>query len=264
MPPSRRRWRRNAPPGASGSSETLHRLDALGLPVRAPLPEAAGGIDALGRPHVARALVAAGHASSVDDAFLRATSSRVDPRMCGASAWTRATAIAEHRCGRRHRGPRPRTVGAANPVVSTSSSTGASAAWRPTTRAGMSHRPGGGSLRRARGLLATGGSDYHGDRGDYAAAQALVHVPPEVGTALLGALEGRRCEGPNRSVHPTARPAREPSLDDYPPPDVSGGASEAAASTASGSMVSSAAGWSALASWRCSAASRRSVMSVMS
>src|SRR6185503_7977000 len=40
----------------------------------------------------------------------------------------------------------------------------------------------------AHGLLATGGSDYHGDLGDYAAAQASVHVPPAVGTALLAAL----------------------------------------------------------------------------
>jgi predicted metal-dependent phosphoesterase TrpH len=44
----------------------------------------------------------------------------------------------------------------------------------------------------ARGLLVTGGSDFHGDRGDYAAAQAFVHVPPEVGTALLATLEDRR------------------------------------------------------------------------
>ncbi len=51
--------------------ETLTRLDELGLPVRDRLPEVPGGIDALGRPHVARALVAAGHAESVDDAFRR-------------------------------------------------------------------------------------------------------------------------------------------------------------------------------------------------
>ena len=44
---------------------------------------------------------------------------------------------------------------------------------------------------RARGLLATGGSDYHGDTGDYATLQAQVHVPIEVGTALLAALEAR-------------------------------------------------------------------------
>jgi predicted metal-dependent phosphoesterase TrpH len=46
-------------------------------------------------------------------------------------------------------------------------------------------------LARARGLLATGGSDYHGDDGDYATAQAQLHVPVEVGRSLLAALEAR-------------------------------------------------------------------------
>jgi predicted metal-dependent phosphoesterase TrpH len=45
---------------------------------------------------------------------------------------------------------------------------------------------------RTRGLLATGGSDYHGDDGDYAAAQAFVHVPLDVGGALLAALAPER------------------------------------------------------------------------
>jgi predicted metal-dependent phosphoesterase TrpH len=44
------------------------------------------------------------------------------------------------------------------------------------------------AFAEARGLLATGGSDYHGDRGDYAAAQAGLHVPPSVGERLLDAL----------------------------------------------------------------------------
>ena len=51
---------------------TLERLRGLGMPVdeqlQALAPEAS---DALGRPHVARALVAAGYADSVDDAFDR-------------------------------------------------------------------------------------------------------------------------------------------------------------------------------------------------
>jgi hypothetical protein len=40
----------------------------------------------------------------------------------------------------------------------------------------------------AHGLLRTGGSDYHGDTGTYAAAQANVRVPSEVGERLLVAL----------------------------------------------------------------------------
>jgi hypothetical protein len=39
-----------------------------------------------------------------------------------------------------------------------------------------------------RRLLATGGSDYHGDSGDYATAQAPIWVPPAVAERLLEAL----------------------------------------------------------------------------
>ena len=72
----------SAPPGASASSARSHALMPSGLPVRDRLPAPPGGIDALGRPHVARALVAAGHATSVDDAFAR----YLDP---GAAAYVR-------------------------------------------------------------------------------------------------------------------------------------------------------------------------------
>jgi hypothetical protein len=45
-----------------------------------------------------------------------------------------------------------------------------------------------GSFADARGLLRTGGSDYHGDTGPYAEAQAEVYVPPAVGERLVSAL----------------------------------------------------------------------------
>ena len=37
-------------------------------------------------------------------------------------------------------------------------------------------------------LVPTGGSDYHGDTGPYAAAHAQLWVPPEVGERLFAAL----------------------------------------------------------------------------
>ena len=40
----------------------------------------------------------------------------------------------------------------------------------------------------ANGLLATGGTDYHGDLGPYAEAHARLWVPPTVGETLLAAL----------------------------------------------------------------------------
>ena len=50
---------------------TLARLRELDMDVASHLPQVEGGIDALGRPHVARALVSAGYAESVQDAFTR-------------------------------------------------------------------------------------------------------------------------------------------------------------------------------------------------
>jgi hypothetical protein len=172
--------------------ETLARLDGMGLPVRDRLPSMPGGIDALGRPHVARALVRAGHASSVDDAFGR----YLEP---GAPAYVRREGI----------GPRAaiEAVVAAGGIASL-----AHAPWAPATEplidllrdwglGGLEvHYPGWdeptlvamSACAETRGLLATGGSDYHGDRGGYAASQAGLHVPMEVGERLLDALEGSR------------------------------------------------------------------------
>ena len=47
-----------------------------------------------------------------------------------------------------------------------------------------------GTVARELGLLATGGTDYHGDLGPYADSHAQLWVPPEAGEALLVALEG--------------------------------------------------------------------------
>jgi predicted metal-dependent phosphoesterase TrpH len=172
--------------------ETLARLDRMGLPVRDRLPSVPGGIDALGRPHVARALVSAGHADSVDDAFRR----YLEP---GAPAYVRREGV----------GPRAaiEAIVAAGGIASLAHAPWAPAegplidllcdwglgglevhypGWDDATLAAMS------AFADERGLLPTGGSDYHGDRGDYAAAQAGLHVPTEVGERLLAALGDAR------------------------------------------------------------------------
>jgi hypothetical protein len=43
-------------------------------------------------------------------------------------------------------------------------------------------------LAEGRGLVATGGSDYHGDTMSYAEAQLTTYVPEAVGDALLAAV----------------------------------------------------------------------------
>jgi predicted metal-dependent phosphoesterase TrpH len=144
--------------------------------------------DALGRPTIARALVAAGHAASVDDAFQRIVgrgSPAYVPRSglgpVGAIEAIRAAgglaALAHFREAVKRRDLVQELVdaGLAGLEVYYRSFD------RPTTEAMAVVAS---ELR----LLATGGSDYHGDTGTYAESHARLWVPPEVGTALQDAL----------------------------------------------------------------------------
>ena len=59
-----------------------------------------------------------------------------------------------------------------------------------------------GAVADELGLVPTGGSDYHGDTGTYAAAHAQLWVPPEVGErlrAVLGSGVPPRSQGPSPS-----------------------------------------------------------------
>jgi predicted metal-dependent phosphoesterase TrpH len=167
---------------------TLAQLQGLGLAVQAYLPEAEGGIESLGRPHVARALVAAGHAESMDDAFDRYLSPGGPGYVRREGIGTRAAIEA---------------VVAAGGVASL-----AHAAWSPAhPRVIDALRDWGlgglevhyhhwederietmGVFADDRGLLRTGGSDYHGDGLSYADAQAAVYVPERVADELLARL----------------------------------------------------------------------------
>jgi predicted metal-dependent phosphoesterase TrpH len=167
---------------------TLERLRELDMDVEGHLPTVDGGIESLGRPHLARALVSAGHAQSVQDAFTRYL-------VPGMPAYVRRQGI----------GPRAAIEGitAAGGIAAL-----AHASWAPDEPAviGALQRWGlrglevhyhrwaddvierMGAFADERGLLRTGGSDYHGDTGDYAESQASCDVPTEVGERLLEAL----------------------------------------------------------------------------
>jgi predicted metal-dependent phosphoesterase TrpH len=168
---------------------TLQRLRNMGMDVESDLPVVEGGIDSLGRPHIARALVKAGHADDVNDAFERYL-------VPGRPGYVRRQGI----------GPRAaiEAIDAAGGVASLAHSP-----WAPDEplvidelrRWGLRglevhyHHWDDDRVERMgvfaddRGLLRTGGSDYHGDSSDYATAQATVHVPEEAGTRLLAAID---------------------------------------------------------------------------
>ena len=169
---------------------TVARLRELELPIDEPLAELdLRDDDALGRPTIARALVSAGHATSVEDAFQRLVGRGCPayvPRSglgpVGAIEAIRAAgglaALAHFR--------EALLQGALVRELIDAGLAGLEVHYRsfdrPTTQAMA-------AVATELGLLPTGGSDYHGDTGTYAESHARLWVPLEVGTALAGALE---------------------------------------------------------------------------
>lgn len=167
----------------------VERLRELGMPVDEHLDRTDPGDDfALGRPTAARALVAAGHAASVEDAFAQwlgkgapAFVPRIGLGPGAAIAAIRAAgglAVLAHYCAARERISRVRELvdaGLGGIEVHHWSFD------EPTVEAV-------GAVARELRLVPSGGTDYHGDLGTYAEVHAGLWVPPEVGVAVRSAL----------------------------------------------------------------------------
>jgi 3',5'-nucleoside bisphosphate phosphatase len=143
--------------------------------------------DALGRPTVARALIAAGHAASVDDAFRRLL------------AWGKPGYVPRTGLGPVEAIEAIRDAGGLPVLAHFGEAMGRMDVLRELHEAGL-----GGlevyyrsfdtatvravrEVARGLGLVPTGGSDYHGDTGSYAEAHAGLWVPPEVAAGIPGA-----------------------------------------------------------------------------
>lgn len=172
---------------------TLDRLDALGLPVRDQLADLdLARDDALGRPTVARALVAAGRVPDVETAFRELLNggrpAYVPRRGLGPLEAVRAIRAAGGLASLAHYAEAP-----ARPDV-----------LRELVAAGLDglethHRSFDAATReamrevaRAHGLVETGGTDYHGDLGPYAASHATLVLPDAVAAAARAAIPADR------------------------------------------------------------------------
>lgn len=171
---------------------TLERLHELGVDVEGPFASLALTDDASrGRPHVAEALVLAGHARSVGDAFDRwlawgrpafVPRQGMGPREAidviiaarGIAVLAHASEAPDH----------PEDIG----TLRDWGMGGLEVHYRTFDAVEVARMAG---LAAQLGLLATGGSDFHGQDLAYRAAQGQTHVPDGVGTALLAALEER-------------------------------------------------------------------------
>jgi predicted metal-dependent phosphoesterase TrpH len=170
----------------------LARLREIGMPVDAEIAQvAAGDDDALGRPTVARALIRAGHAVSVEDAFQRWLAWGM-PAYVPRNGLGPVAAIAAIRAAGglpvlAHFREAPEREGILRELVEHGLG-GLEVYYRSFDGATVEAV---GRVADALRLVRTGGSDYHGDLGPYAEAHAELWVPPEVGVELKSAIQGR-------------------------------------------------------------------------
>jgi len=175
----------------------VRRLHEIGMPVEPYLPAGVGeSDDALGRPTLARALVDAGFAESVDDAFreiLGHGRPGYVPRIgMGPVDAIRAIRAAGGLASLAHFAEAPARL----PLLAELMTEGLDGlethhrSFDAETRSAMS------AVAVHLGLVETGGSDYHGDLGSYAETHALLVMPDDLVENLREALRTRR--GPAR------------------------------------------------------------------
>ena len=168
---------------------TIDLLRELGLPIDDQVAALdPTDDDALGRPTIARALIEAGFASSVEDAFARIIGH-------GSPGYVRREGL----------GPEDairviRAAGGVPVLAHFREAPGRIDLLRELMDVGLAglevhYRSFDiattavvGEVATRLGLLATGGSDYHGDLGPYAESHAALWVPPEIGDGLIAAL----------------------------------------------------------------------------
>jgi hypothetical protein len=167
-------------------------LRALGLPIDDQVAALdRGALDSLGRPTIARCLVAAGHATSVDDAFRRLLG-RGRPAYVARDGLDPLEAIAAIRAAGGIASLAHFAEAADHPDVLDELQTGGLVGLEVHYRAFDAETTERlAEIAAGRGLLATGGSDYHGDTGTYAEHHAALWVPPAVGRTLLERLQPR-------------------------------------------------------------------------
>ena len=143
--------------------------------------------DALGRPTVARALIGAGHASTVEDAFRRLLGfgkpGYVPRQGLGPTEAIEAIRAAGGLPVLAHFGEAPSRVDVVRDLAEAGLG-GLEVYYRSFDAATVFAV---GEVANALNLVPTGGSDYHGDTSTYAEAHASLWVPPEVAAGIPGA-----------------------------------------------------------------------------
>jgi hypothetical protein len=178
-------------------STTVDRLRDIGMPVDGHLPPGVlESDDALGRPTLARALVAAGYAESVEHAF-RTILGHGLPGYVPRTGMDPVEAIrAIRRAGGlasiAHFGEAPSRL----PLMRELMAEGLDGLETHHRSFDAETREAMGACARLLGLVETGGTDFHGDTGPYAEAHAGLVMPDDLVAGLRGALRTRGWPAP--------------------------------------------------------------------
>ncbi len=166
----------------------IEALRRLGKPIDDQITAVLDSEEALGRPHIARAMVAAGHVESVQEAFDHWIDRHGPAYVPRQGMRTREAIEAIVDAGGlavlAHYPAAPEQPELIRLLIDWGVR-GLEVHYRrflPETRQRVA------ALAAELGLLATGGSDYHGDGMSYAEAQATTYVPDAAGERLLAAL----------------------------------------------------------------------------
>jgi hypothetical protein len=166
----------------------IERLRELDVPIDEQIAPALASEEAVGRPHIARAMVAAGHVATVQEAFDRwidRSGPAYVPRQGMKSRDAIDAIIAAGGMAVLAHYPAAPEQPTLIRLVMDWGITGLEVYYRrfePETVTAMEGLAGG------LGLVATGGSDYHGDTGSYGEAMLTTWVPRAASDRLMEAL----------------------------------------------------------------------------
>lgn len=178
----------------------IERLRELGVPIDDQIAPALASDEAVGRPHVARAMVAAGHVDTVQRAFdewIDRNGPAYVPRQGMRSREAIDAILAAGGIPVLAHYPAAPEQPTLIKLLMEWGVRGLEVYYRrflPETIAQMAE------LAERLDLLATGGSDYHGDTMSYVEATETTYVPREAGERLLAALGGVAGFGAERTA----------------------------------------------------------------
>ena len=180
----------------------VEALRRLGVPVDEQIAPVLASDEAVGRPHIARAMVAAGYVQSVQEAFDKWIDRNGPAYVPRQGMKSRAAIDAIHAAGGlavlAHYPAAPDQPALVKLLLDWGIE-GLEVYYRRFHSETVGRME---TLARSHNLLATGGSDYHGDTMTYAEAQATTYVPRAAAEALLERLSAAATGAPASTSAP--------------------------------------------------------------